>query len=72
MGDAGTGSGSADFEAALNVRLALLLKEEGIDVVRTEKQQPGSAQKRFDIEAKVGGLVIAIEAEIDSRRGALA
>ncbi|MYB11262.1 MAG: SAM-dependent DNA methyltransferase [Acidimicrobiia bacterium] len=76
MGDAGTrsfaGSESADFEAALNVRLAQLLKEEGIDVVRTEKQQPGSAQKRFDIEAKVGGLVIAIEAEIDSRRGALA
>lgn len=44
-----TESGSADFEAALNVRLAQLLKEEGIDVVRSEKQQPGSAQKRFDI-----------------------
>lgn len=67
-----TQSASADFEAALNVRLAQLLKEEGVDVIRSEKQQPGSAQKRFDIEARVDGLVIAIEAEIDSRRGALA
>ncbi len=67
-----TGFSSADFEAALNVRLAQLLKAEGVDIVRTEQQQPGSAQKRFDIEAKIGTLVVAIEAEIDNRRGALA
>lgn len=67
-----TDSKSADFEAALNVRLAQLLKEEGIDVVRTEKRQPGSTLKRFDVEVKVGHLVVAIEAEVDNRRGALA
>lgn len=70
--ESSSGNGGADFEAALNVRLAQLLKAEGVDIVRTEKQQPGSAQKRFDIEAKIGTLVIAIEAEIDNRRGALA
>ncbi|MCY4435205.1 MAG: hypothetical protein OXE45_16210, partial [bacterium] len=64
--------GGADFEAALNVRLAQLLKAAGVDIVRSEKQQPGSAQKRFDVEAKIGTLVIAIEAEIDNQRGALA
>lgn len=70
--EAQTSNDGADFEAALNVRLAQLLKAEGVDIIRTEKQQPGSAQKRFDIEAKIGTLVVAIEAEIDNRRGALA
>ncbi|WP_420638726.1 N-6 DNA methylase [Candidatus Poriferisocius sp.] len=64
-------SQQADYESALNVRLASLLRQEGLQVIRTEQHQPGSARRRLDIELKVGGIIVAIEAEIDNRRGAL-
>lgn len=63
-------STDADFEPALNVTLAELLKKEGVNVVRREKRQPGST-KRFDIEVRVGELTIAVEAETDNQSGAL-
>ena len=59
----------ADWEPKLNMRLGILLLESGVPDVTTEHRQPDGHQ--IDVRARVGHVVIALEAEIASRAGAI-
>lgn len=59
----------ADWEPKLNIRLGALLSALGIPNVSTEDKQPGGRQ--IDVRARVGHVVVALEAEIANRAGAI-
>ena len=58
-----------DWEPKLNIRLGHLLSALGIPNVTTEDKQPGGRQ--MDVRASVGHVVVALEAEIANRAGAI-
>ena len=59
----------ASYEPLLNGRLSDLLGGAGLSVEAEGRQ--GGPSKQLDIEVRTRSLIVAIEAEIDSRRGAL-
>ena len=61
--------GRASFEPLLNERLSSLLTGLGL-VAEPEVSQAGSS-KQIDVRVEVGRLIVAVEAEVDSRSGAL-
>ncbi|MDE0133814.1 MAG: class I SAM-dependent methyltransferase [Acidimicrobiaceae bacterium] len=67
--DAAVGASRADWEPKLNIRLGNLLSALGIPNVTTEDKQPGGRQ--IDVRARVGLVVVALEAEIANRAGAI-
>lgn len=64
-----TAAGHADWEPKLNMRLGVLLSAQGLSDVTTEDRQPGGRQ--IDVRVCVGHLVVALEAEIANRKGAI-
>ena len=61
---------SGSVETVLNTRIARLLRDMGLNA-QPENRQPGS-NRQIDVDADLGSWRVALEAEIDSRRGALA
>ena len=61
---------TASHESVLNARLAQLLREIG-QTARAEYRQQGST-KQIDVDVDFGSHRVLLEAEIDSRKGALA
>lgn len=64
-----TDAGRADWEPKLNMRLGVLLSAQGLSDVTTEDRQPGGRQ--MDVRVGVGHVVVALEAEIANRTGAI-
>ena len=62
-------SSSADYEPLLNGKLGDLLLGLGFDALAEGKQE--GSRKQIDVMVRQGHLVIALEAEINSRSGAI-
>ena len=60
---------AGSVEPVLNVRIARLLRKLGLNAL-PENRQPGS-NKQIDVDIDLGAWRVALEAEIDSQRGAL-
>lgn len=60
---------SGSYEPLLNGRLAGLLRDQGLEA-KAETRQRGS-RKQIDVTVAVEHLVVALEAEIGNRAGAL-
>ena len=64
-----TVAGSADWEPKLNMRLGAILSALGLPDVTPEHKQPG--RRQIDVLIRVGNVVVALEAEIANRAGAI-